>query len=155
MVSHDFTPGGQEDPRIEALYAVHKSRWLARYMQDVGIKIIPNITWRDGDEDFLRNTVLATLPVGIPVIAMQLQTLDENAVAGGVSTYLRHIKLVFDTLRPQGAILYLRRGHQGLVALCVRGRNGPAGWGGKAQNETNLVSRGLDAADERQDFRSR
>lgn len=107
LVSHDFTPGGQNDPRVEALYAIYKSRWLARYYQDCGFKIIPNITWRDGDRKFLDAHVLKTLPSKTPVISIQLQTLDQDKVAGGVEGYLADINHVFDTIKPDGAIVYV------------------------------------------------
>lgn len=70
-VSHDFSvlPGL---PRLLQHFNIYRSRWLARYMQESGIKIIPHIQCVDlSSFDFC----LDGIPVNPPVIADQMQTL--------------------------------------------------------------------------------
>lgn len=95
-----------EQPRALALYQLIRSRFVGRYWQDVGIKIIPNISWIDGDLEFLKKYVLGTLPKQLPMIAVQMQTIDPKEVKGGVDHYIKQVQTVFDVLQPQGALIY-------------------------------------------------
>lgn len=91
--------------RAFAIWQLYRNRWLARYFQEAGLKIIPNISWKDGDELFLKKYVLGTLPKGLPLIAMQMQTIDLEKV--DLDQYVKHLQLVLDTLEPQGLLLYV------------------------------------------------
>jgi ParB-like chromosome segregation protein Spo0J len=95
-----------DQPRALALYQLIRSRYIGRYWQDVGIKIIPNISWIDGDLEFLTKYVLGTLPKRMPMIAVQMQTIDPKEVKGGIDHYVKQVQTVFDVLQPQGALIY-------------------------------------------------
>ena len=104
-----------EEPRVYALWELFRARWLGRYFQECGLKVVPNVSWRDGDNDFLEKYVLKTLPKNIPLIAMQLQTIDEEEMVGGLDTYISSIQLVFDTLQPKGALIYASKSGRKLL----------------------------------------
>ena len=92
-------------PRAFAIWQLYRNRYLARYFQEIGMKIVPNVSWKDGDELFLKKYVLGTLPKQLPLIAMQMQTIDMANV--DLALYRKHIQLVLDTLEPQGLLLYV------------------------------------------------
>lgn len=66
------------DPRCFHMFQLYRMRWMGRYFQEAGIKIIPHITWPDGDDWELENLILPTLPKKVPLIALQLQTFDPS-----------------------------------------------------------------------------
>jgi hypothetical protein len=93
-------------PRIESLWNLYRSRWVGRYAQECGLQVAPDVTWRDGDIDYLEKYVLATLPKGIPLISLQLQTIDPDKVEGGMDHFKKQVATIFKTLKPQAVLLY-------------------------------------------------
>ncbi len=93
-------------PQILNLWSLYRARWIGRYAQEAGIKVVPDINWPMGDRDFLRDYVLATLPKGLPLIAIQFQTFDVDAVKEAGADQVADMQLVFDTLKPKGLLLY-------------------------------------------------
>lgn len=88
-------------PRIERRTAVFAARWAGRYMQDAGIKIIPDINFADrSDFEFC----LAGIPVEPPLVAVEIQSLSkaeatQRLIADG-------IKIIADRLRPKAWLFY-------------------------------------------------
>jgi hypothetical protein len=37
----------EEDPLVEQLHAVYRTRWTGRFWQEHGLKVIPNVSWSD------------------------------------------------------------------------------------------------------------
>ena len=105
MVSPDFSMEIGTSP-VEWLFNLYRSRWVARYVQEAGIKVIPDITWPDGENQWLVDYVLSTLPKGLPMVAMQMQTIDWDLVRGGKETYIDAHRTILDVLNPQGLLLY-------------------------------------------------
>lgn len=108
-IQYALTPNWSQPtqlPLVECLWNLYRARWVGRYMQEAGIKVCPDITWPDGNIDFLEDHVLSTLPVGIPLIAMQLQTVNYEEVVGGKEHFVKQIRLVLDTLQPEGVLFY-------------------------------------------------
>lgn len=93
------TPG--EESRVISLWSLYRSRWLARYMQEAGIKVVPNVTWATKDMDFLTNLTLPTLPKNLPLLALQVQTVDDTSKED-----IAAVQLILDTLKPKGLLLY-------------------------------------------------
>lgn len=105
LVTPDFSMEYNMSP-CEWLWQLYRSRFIGRYMQECGIKVVPNVSWVAGIKNtFLEDHVLPTLDVGLPLICIQMQTIGEQTKANP-DAYLREIQTVFDTLRPQGAIIY-------------------------------------------------
>lgn len=93
------TPG--EESRVLSLWALYRSRWLARYFQECGLKVIPNVTWATKDMEFLTKHTLPTLPKNIPLLAVQVQTLDDTS-KGDVDA----LQLILDTVKPEALLIY-------------------------------------------------
>jgi hypothetical protein len=96
----DFSLWGS-DPPFLGLQAVYRAQWLGRMMQEVGIKIIPRINFRDPDS---LKWALEPLPVGAPVMAMCFQSADpkyhdEPRVAELFRNIIRQLK-------PQSLLVY-------------------------------------------------
>src|SRR6185369_1567754 len=62
------------------------------------------------DLEFTKKHILGTLPVGLPMIAMQMQTWDqkdiEENLPGGMKAFVEVYQSVFDILQPKGFLLY-------------------------------------------------
>lgn len=71
-ITHDFSMFGGY-PSVLHLFNAYRSKWLGRYMQEAGIKVIPNIT--HFDEQTLAMSCIG-VPKGAPVIARQMQTIE-------------------------------------------------------------------------------
>jgi hypothetical protein len=67
------------DPRCFHMFQIYRQRWMGRYFQEAGIKLIPHVTWPGGDDWELENIILPTLPKKVPLLAIQLQTFDPRA----------------------------------------------------------------------------
>jgi Domain of unknown function (DUF4417)/ParB-like nuclease domain len=93
-------------PRTLSLWALYKNFYVARYMQEAGIKIIPSITWRHADEKYLREVVLPCYPKGAEVVSVQVQTVAKNATKEDVEALHKTYKIVQDTLKPSKWLVY-------------------------------------------------
>lgn len=112
-VTPDFSP---HTPGVESrtlsIWNLHRQRWLGRYFQEAGIKIIPNINWAADDEAFLMDHVLPTLPKKPNTIALQVQAMfDDSDKAAQEKLFRKQIQAIFDTVKPKGALIYY--GQQG------------------------------------------
>ena len=106
-------------PPLEWLWQLNKSRLIGRYMQECGIKVIPNIGWPFGKIDFLRDHILATLPTNVPCIAIQMQgagsTLDDEEETEQAVTMMNQ---VFSQVEPEGALIYASKTGIELLNMC-------------------------------------
>lgn len=101
-----------DQSRFLNLWALYRARWCGRYFQEAGMKVIPDINWPMGDNEFLKKYVLGSLSVpkgGMPLIMMQLQTWDEKEVEANEATQIEAYKLIIDTLNPKAILLYSNR----------------------------------------------
>lgn len=63
-------------PMITHLWNIYKSRWVGRYFQEAGIKIIPDVP-ASGLKSLEYS--MQGIPVGLPAICLQCQTSEKNA----------------------------------------------------------------------------
>lgn len=108
-VTPDFSLS-DDYPRVANLWGLYRNRWLGRYFQEAGIKVVPNIGWRHGDPEFLTKLVLGGLPEGIPIIGMQAHTgvfeAKGEVTQEMIDAYSDMIRTVYDTLKPEALLLY-------------------------------------------------
>jgi hypothetical protein len=91
------------DPAAVHIWATYRSRWVARYMQEAGIRIIPDVNWASEDSfEFC----LAGIPKHAPCISIQVQTF--NKAYGGWETreIRRGVEFAIRELEPQKLLLY-------------------------------------------------
>lgn len=100
MPDYSMHEPGKES-RVISMWSLYRSRWLARYMQEAGIRVIPNVTWATQDISFLTKYTLSTLPKNVPLLALQVQTVDDQN-KGDVAA----IQLILDTVKPDALLIY-------------------------------------------------
>lgn len=91
-----------DDPPAVQLWNVYRSRWLGRYFQEAGLKVIPDVD--SPDIDSLDWTLLG-VPVGCPIVGHQLQTLDRD----DVSQHERAMEVLEEIIRrlsPEIVLIY-------------------------------------------------
>lgn len=104
-VCPNFTASALE-PHALNLQAIFKSRWLGRYFQEAGMKVIPDISWPRGDLEFLEKQVLGGIPTPVPMIVSQRQTFDHSAGPDYVKSLADGYRMVCDKLKPDTYIIY-------------------------------------------------
>ena len=77
-ITPNYTPGGM--PMAESLFALYRSRWIGRYLQEVGIRVAVDLEMRHEPE--YRDIALGGLPKPLPWASTQIQNLDA-ATRGG------------------------------------------------------------------------
>jgi len=87
-------------PQALHIFNTFRSRWVARYMQEAGLRVIPDANWADeGSFAFC----LAGIPVGAPCVSIQVQTVGTEAER---KRQAHGVARVIDELRPGSLLLY-------------------------------------------------
>lgn len=88
-------------PKFMHLQAMYRGAWLARILQEFGIKVIPNIKMIDPESAKL---AVLGIPKGTPTLAIGLQSMTEADMDQlGIHTLVRS---VVQELQPQQFIVY-------------------------------------------------
>ena len=77
-ITPNYTPGGM--PMAESLYALYRSRWIGRYLQEVGVRVAVDLEMRHEPE--YRDIALGGLPKPLPWASTQIQNLDAKTRGG-------------------------------------------------------------------------
>lgn len=105
ITTPDFSPQ-TEMGNVFLKWQLYRSRYLGRYFQEAGLKLIPHLIWPDGDLDFLMEETLSTMPKKLPLLMVQAQTIDPKKVSGGMDHYKKQQQAALDELRPEAILLY-------------------------------------------------
>lgn len=102
VVSPDFSVW-RDDPFAVQLWNVYRGRWVARYWQELGVKIIPNVSpaWDDktGDDDF----TIAGSPKNPPVLICQTRASRDRDIG---ERYAKGIAHAVETFAPGTMVVY-------------------------------------------------
>ena len=98
MIEPDFSTYA-DDPLVVQMHAVYRARWVSRYWQEHGIKVVPNIQWSDFDS--LRWSLLG-IPPNTPLIAIEGRPRQRK----DFSEWSRCAREACEVLQPQCALLY-------------------------------------------------
>jgi hypothetical protein len=93
----------RNDPLVVQMWQIYRNRWFARYWQEAGIKIIPDINW--GDErsyDFCFHG----LPKKIPVASMVCQRMTDKDNEDSHKLLPKHLTTFFRNHEVGTMILY-------------------------------------------------
>lgn len=89
------------EPRVVQLYNIYKSRFIGRYLQAVGMKVIPDLDWNT-IEEFQFN--MLGIPVGLPCLSVQLQT---NTKFGNMRKgRIEGLNVIAQKLKPESIMIY-------------------------------------------------
>lgn len=108
-IKYAITPDFSDDTlqgRAFCMYQLYRARWMARYLQEAGVKIIPNLSWPHGDIEYLERFTLPTLPKDIPMAAVQLQTFNKAVEEEEKDKAAAELQLAMDTVKPDTLIVY-------------------------------------------------
>jgi hypothetical protein len=106
IVGPDFTMYGG-DPTVIQLYNIYRNRWCARYWQEAGLNIIPNIELSDTKTyDWVR----AGIPRPSPVVAVQCRT--NRRTKDRRAEFIANITAALDDLQPEQCIIYGGEDHE-------------------------------------------
>ena len=70
-ITPNFTPNGM--PRTVSLWQLYRSRWIGRYLQEIGVRVMPDLQIRE-EQEFL-DIASKTYPKRLPWAAIQTQNL--------------------------------------------------------------------------------
>jgi hypothetical protein len=77
VVAPDFSMW-RDDPLCVQLWNLYRSRWVARYWQEAGINVIPNLQFADHRT---HEFAFAGMPTHAPVMAVECRTLARESAA--------------------------------------------------------------------------
>lgn len=99
LVTPDFSVW-RDDPTAVQLWNIYRSRWVARYWQEAGIKIIPSLNWSDE-----RSYEFAHLgiPRGLPVVSVQCRTTRSKL---GKDYFIKGLSVAIEQLQPENVLIY-------------------------------------------------
>lgn len=98
MVEPDFSVY-TDDPFVLQIHNLYRARWVGRYWQEFGVKVVPNVTWSTPDS---LDWALLGIPLDAPLIAIegrprQRKNWDEWASV---------VSEVCERLQPRRVLLY-------------------------------------------------
>lgn len=103
-----------DDPRVIQLWQVYRSRWMGRYMQEAGVKIIPDVAFPDLEAG---KYAMEGIPKNPPIIAMQWQSIrphETKAIASGQE----NTRFAVEHLQPETLLIYgSKTGHKAVEDL--------------------------------------
>lgn len=99
VVSPDFSLW-RDDPLAVQMWAMFRSRWLARYWQEVGIRLIPSLNWSD---ERTHEWAFAGIPRGAPVVSLQCRTVRTKEE---LKFFGKGITAAMKELAPQKVLVY-------------------------------------------------
>jgi len=94
-------------PAVVNMWSVFRSRWLGRYFQEIGVKVIPDVDWILGDRKWLDEIVLPGIPVGTPIISIQVQNYEkESGSRDPAKQITQDVEHIVDVLQPETVFVY-------------------------------------------------
>ncbi len=97
IVSPDYSTYS-DWPATLRIFSLYRSRWVARFWQELGFNIIPSIQSL-GNHKLTREYVLETLPGNCPTVGIQCRMSDTEGL-------IAFIKLIVTVLKPESMLLY-------------------------------------------------
>lgn len=101
VVMPDFSLIG-DDPTVIRMYNLYRSLWCARYWQEAGIKVIPNLRWEDGDPSW----IYAGFPKKPPVAAIEVRSANPARSATTRTWLIRGVRAAIEHVQPETVVFY-------------------------------------------------
>jgi hypothetical protein len=97
-------PSGNPYPFAASLWNIYRSRYVARYMQELGMRVLPILRWTADDKLF--DACVGTLPTNLPWLAVQIRSNMTAMPAAEIRRMERGFQDAINTTTPQGLIVY-------------------------------------------------
>ena len=89
-------------PLIVRLHSVYRCRWIQRFWQEAGLKIIPDLYWDDTEASL--DWGLSTLPSNLPVASVECRTINRHG--GDWKRFREGLEEVIARISPQTIMIY-------------------------------------------------
>ncbi|NBO54475.1 MAG: DUF4417 domain-containing protein [Actinobacteria bacterium] len=85
-IKYAITPNYSQDdiPRAVSLYQLFRSRWVGRYLQEIGVRVMPDLECI-ADDEYIK-VFCRSLPKDIPWASLQVQNLVSTMDSGNKET---------------------------------------------------------------------
>jgi len=91
-------------PLAERIWNTYRSRYCARYWQEAGLDVVPDIEWGKTED---LEWVLDGIPEGLPAIAKQIQTYGRQSGQDEIADRVRaELGLVLERVKPLCLVVY-------------------------------------------------
>ena len=107
-ITPNFTPNDM--PRAASLWQLYRSRWIGRYLQEIGVRVMPDLQIRNDDE-FLK-LAAKTYPKRLPWAAIQTQNLvgtqrtNASITPEEAKVHLEWAKKSVEVANPENLLIY-------------------------------------------------
>lgn len=91
----------EDDTRFHHLSAAYNANWLARFMQECGVKIIPRLMWADLESIKVGRLGIPKKP---PIVAVCIQAISKKEAEKGMSA--EGLRLFVKEVEPEALIVY-------------------------------------------------
>lgn len=124
-ITPNFTPN--QMPAALGLYQLYRSRWIGRYLQEIGVRVMPDLQVREQD-DFIEFNK-KTLPKNLKWAAIQTQNLVGSSRGDGVTPEEAkvHLEWTLKSVRaadPENLMIYAHpKHHEQMTELFGQERN--------------------------------
>lgn len=99
VIAPDFSVWRDDPPAVQ-IFNIYRSRWCARYWQELGMPIVPSLNWSsEGSYEF----AFAGIPVGAPVVSVQCRTTKSRR---GKAYFLKGLVTGIEATEPGSVLLY-------------------------------------------------
>lgn len=106
------------DPTAVHVYNIYRAAWCARYWQEAGIRVMPNLSQshKDGYEIAVRH-----YPRGLEVAMLQCRTFSAKDSQANRDAFIENTKYQVDYLEPKNVVIYGGVDHTWLQTALPRG----------------------------------
>jgi len=107
VVSINFSLWPEQAEAVH-IYQTYRSRWTARYFQEAGLNLIPDVNWASSRN---YHFCFSGIPKGAPAISIQVQTFNRRnikEVKGGI------LKAI-ETIEPKSVLFYASKSGRELI----------------------------------------
>ena len=99
-----------EFPPAVKIWNTYRSRWVGRYFQEAGIRIIPDVNWAD---DLSFEYCFAGIPKNAPCVSIQLQTGKDHAKE--LPLKRAGVAAAIDRLKPDSLLIYAGDNYERII----------------------------------------
>lgn len=108
----DFSMPDVAEAKVMSLFQHHRNRWVGRYFQEVGIKVIPNVTWPHNDYEFMEKYCLPGTPKNAPYIGLGLVAFSTKQTPEAFALQAQCYRRAIEVLEPQNLFIYTGKAGQ-------------------------------------------
>jgi ParB-like chromosome segregation protein Spo0J len=88
------------------VWSLYRDLYVGRYLQEIGIKIIPTVEFPTADLDFLENFYLKYMPKGAEIMTRQTTTFLEKEIKPVEKTAIKMERMWVEHYQPKRIVLY-------------------------------------------------